>query len=576
MRPIPFYLAAAGLCLAFGVPFSAYAEQAVPAKLIKAAKPKAAMELPKVALTSQLLYEFLVAEIAGQRGDYGVASEAYLDLAKTTRDPRIAQRATEVAMFAHRAAAAQAAANIWLDTQPDSLNAQKSLAALLVSDGKLNEARPHLEKLISAEGNNAGTGFMHLGSLLSRQKDKQAALELVKSLAAPYPDLPEAHFAIAQAAANASHYDVAMSEIETAAKLKPGWELAALFHFQLVNRENKADGIAFLQGFLKQYPESKEVRLVYARLLVGQNQYAAARDEFRLLEKDVPGNPELGMAIGLLSLQLKDLDSAESAFKTVLKSNQADVGPAQIYLGQIAEIRKQYDQAAKWYQSVAPGAHYVSAQIHYAGLLAKQGKTTQARAYLHNLKVDGEADKIQLIEAEAQLLRETKDYEGVYALLGKALATRPDSPELLYDHAMAAERVNKLDVLEKDLRHLIQIKPDYAQAYNALGYTLADRTNRLDEAVKLLDHALKLAPNDAFILDSMGWAQYRQGNLDKSLDYLQRAFAQRKDPEIAAHLGEVLWAKGNRDEARKLWQTALDGSPQNQALLDVMQKYKKP
>lgn len=573
MRPIPLYLAVMGLCLTFGAQPLAYATQTTPAK---AAKPKTEVALPKVELTSQLLYEFLVAEIAGQRGDLQIASEAYLDLAKTTRDPRIAQRATEVAMYAHQAAAARAAANLWLDVQPDSLNAQKSLAALLVSDGKLNEARPHLEKLIAAEGDNASAGFMHLDTLLARQKDKQAAQELVKSLAAPYPDLAEAHFAIAQAAANATHYDDALNEIKTAAKLKPGWELAALFQFQLVGRETKTDGVAFLRDFLKQYPDAKEVRLIYARQLVSLSQYAAARDEFRRLEKEVPGNAEIGMAIGLLSLQLNDLDGAETAFKGVLQTGYADAGAAQIYLGQVAEVRKQYDQAAKWYQSVAPGTHYIPAQIRYAGLLAKQGKMAEARAYLRNLKVDGEADKMLLIEAEAQLLREAKDYNGVYELLNRALATRPDSPELLYDHAMAAERVNKLDVLEKDLRHLIQIKPDYAQAYNALGYTLADRTNRLAEAVQLLDQAMKLAPNDAFILDSMGWVQYRQGNLDKSLDYLQRAFALRKDPEIAAHLGEVLWVKGNRDEARKLWQTALDSNPQNQALLDVMQKFNKP
>ncbi|BBP03272.1 hypothetical protein TPL01_06970 [Sulfuriferula plumbiphila] len=573
MRPTPLYLAAMGLCLTFGAQPLALAAQTAPAR---AAKLKTQAALPKVELTSQLLYEFLVAEIAGQRGDLGVASAAYLDLAKTTRDPRIAKRATEVAMYAHQAAAARAAASLWLDVQPDSLNAQKSLAAVLVSDGKLDEARPHLEKLIAAGGDNAGAGFMHLDTLLARQKDKQAALELVKSLAAPYPDLAEAHFAIAQAAANATRYDEALNEIKAAAKLKPGWELAALFQFQLVGRETKTDGVAFLRGFLKQYPDAKEVRLIYARQLVSLSQYAAARDEFRRLEKEVPGNPEIGMAIGLLSLQLNDLDGAESAFKGVLQTGYADAGAAQIYLGQVAEIRKQYDQAANWYQSVAPGTHYIPAQIRYAGLLAKQGKVDEARAYLRNLKVDGEADKILLIEAEAQLLREARDYNGVYELLSRALATRPDSPELLYDHAMAAERVNKLDILEKDLRHLIQIKPDYAQAYNALGYTLADRTNRLAEAVQLLQHALKLAPNDAFILDSMGWAQYRQGNLGKSLDYLQRAFALRKDPEIAAHLGEVLWVKGNRDEARKLWQTALDGNPQNQALLGVMQKFNKP
>lgn len=573
MRRTPFYFVAISLCLSMGTQPPVYAASAAAAQASKAATETA---LPKLELTSQLLYQFLVAEIAGQRGDLGIATEAYLDLAKVTRDPRIAKRATEVALYAQQAAAARSAASLWLDVQPDSLSAQKSLTALLVNDGKLNEARPLLEKLISAEGDNAGAGFMHLDVLLARQKDKMAALALVKSLAQPYPSLAEAHFAIAQAAANAARYGEALDEIKVAARLKPGWEPAALFQFQLMGRDAKADGLAFLQGFLKRYPDAKEVRLVYARQLVSLNQFAAARDEFQRLEKEVPGNPEIGMAIGLLSLQLNDLDVAEAAFQRVLQGGYADAGAAQIYLGQIAEARKQYDQAGKWYQAVVAGRHYIRAQIRYAGLLAKQGKPDQARAYLRNLKAEGETDKLQLIEAEAQLLRDAKDYAGVYALLSSALATRPDSPELLYDHAMAAERVNKLDVLEKDLRRLIRIKPDHAQAYNALGYTLADRTTRLAEAVLLLDQALKLSPNDAFILDSMGWAQYRQGNLDKALDYLRRAFAQRKDPEIAAHLGEVLWVKGSSAEARKLWQAALEGNPQNQALLDVMQKFDKP
>jgi tetratricopeptide (TPR) repeat protein len=219
------------------------------------------------------------------------------------------------------------------------------------------------------------------------------------------------------------------------------------------------------------------------------------------------------------------------------------------------------------------GKHYLAAQIRYAALLAKQGKLAEARTYLHGVKTDNAADRVKLIQAEAELLRDAKDYQGVYDLLGTALASQPDSPELLYDHAMAAERVNKLDVLETDLRRLIVLKPDYAHAYNALGYTLADRTNRLDEAVKLLEQALKLAPNDPFILDSMGWAQYRQGNIDASLSYLRRAYSLRPDPDIAAHLGEVLWQQGKRDDAHKLWQTSLDSNPQNAALLGVMQKF---
>ncbi len=570
MRPIAHHLVAASLCFATGfAPLS----MAAPAIVTKPAKLLADAALPKLALTNQILYEFLVAEIAAQRGELGVASEAYLDLAQKTRDPRLAKRATEVALFAHQAKEARAAASLWLDVQPDSLNAQKALAALLVGDGKLTDARPHLEKLIAAEGGNPGLGFMQLNTLLLQQKDKPATLALVKNLAASYPNLAEAHYAIAQAAVNAGRFDDALSEIKTAARLKPGWEAAALFRFLLIQRDGKDNGAAFLKDFLQRYPNAREVRLTYARQLVSLSQFSQARDEFRVLAKAVPDNPEITLAVGLLSLQLNDLDDADAAFKRTLQLGYPDQGVVQIYLGQVAEARKQYAEAGKWYQSVEVGKHYLPAQIRYAALLAKQGKLAEARSYLHDVKTDNAADQVRLIQAEAELLRDAKDYQGVYDLLSTALASQPDSPELLYDHAMAAERVNKLDVLEKDLRRLIVLKPDYAHAYNALGYTLADRTDRLDEAVKLLEQALKLAPNDPFILDSMGWAQYRQGNIDASLSYLRRAYGLRPDPDIAAHLGEVLWRQGKRDDAHKLWQTSLDSNPQNAALLGVMQKF---
>ncbi|MES1997830.1 MAG: tetratricopeptide repeat protein [Pseudomonadota bacterium] len=573
MRLIARHFVAASLCFATGfAPLS----NAAPAVTAKPVKPAAEAALPKLALTNQILYEFLVAEIAGQRGELGVASEAYLDLAQKTRDPRLAQRATEVALFAHQAKAARAAASLWLDVQPDSLNAQKALAALLVGDGKLSDARPHLEKLIAAEGGNPGVGFMQLNALLMQQKDKPATLALVKNLAAPYPNLAEAHYAIAQAAVNAGQFDDALSEIKMAARLKPGWEAAALFQFLLIQRDGKDNGAAFLKDFLQRYPNAREVRLTYARQLVSLSQYSQARDEFRVLAKAVPDNPEITLAVGLLSLQLNDLDDADAAFKQTLQLGYPDQGTVQIYLGQVAEARKQYTEAAKWYQSVQAGKHYLPAQIRYAALLAKQGKLAEARTYLHGVKTENAADQVRLIQAEAELLRDAKDDQGVYDLLSTALAGQPDSPELLYDHAMAAERVNKLDVLEKDLRRLIVLKPDYAHAYNALGYTLADRTNRLDEAVKLLEQALKLAPNDPFILDSMGWAQYRQGNIDASLSYLRHAYSLRPDPDIAAHLGEVLWSQGKRDDAHKLWQTSLDSNPHNAALLSVMQKFSQP
>lgn len=530
--------------------------------------------LPNQELTDQILYQFLMAEVAGQRGKLELSTQAYLDLAQNTRDPRIAQRATEVALFARASEQALQAATLWQALDPESMQARQSTAALLVNSGKLEEARPHLEKLIAGEGDKAGAGFMHLNSLLGRQADKQAVLKLVRELAAGYPDLPEAHFAIAQAALNAAHADEADAAIQEAFRLNPGWEPAALFRAQILQRTSNESAVKFLRDFLKVYPKAGGVRLTFARFLVSDKQYEAAREQFQQLLADAPDNTEVTMAMGLLSMQLNDLDAAEAYFKRVLELGVKDENAVHIYLGQLNEARKRYDEAATWYGNVSKGEQYLPAQVRVAALLAKQGKLDEARKHLQELPTQNNQQRVALIQAEAQLLREAKAYQDVYDLLTHSLEKLPNHPELLYDHGMAAEKIGRLEVMEQDLRKLIQLKPDHAHAYNALGYTLADRTGRLDEARQLVEQALKLSPEDPFIMDSMGWVYYRMGKFSEAQDYLRRAYARRTDPEIAAHLGEVLWASDKHDEAVKIWTTALKDNPENETLIDVIKKFK--
>jgi tetratricopeptide (TPR) repeat protein len=280
------------------------------------------------------------------------------------------------------------------------------------------------------------------------------------------------------------------------------------------------------------------------------------------------------MAVGLLSLQLNDLDAAEMHFKRALELGYKDENVVRMYLGQINEARQRYDEAATWYGNVSMSEQYLPAQVRLAALLARQGKLDEARKNLQELPTQNNQQRVGLIQAEAELLREAKLYQEVYDLLTRSLEKLPNYPELLYDHGMAAEKLDKLAVMEQDLRKLIQLKPDHAHAYNALGYTLADRTNRLEEAKQLVEQALKLSPDDPFIMDSMGWVFYRMGKLPDALDFLKRAFERRADPEIAAHLGEVLWVQGNRDEADKLWSTAIKRNPENEALIAVIKKFK--
>ena len=555
-------------------PVAEPAKPAAPAKQEAAAAAPKPPNLPKQPLTQQILYQYLLAEVAGQRGDLNLATQAYVDLAKKTRDPRLAQRATEVAIFSRSPAQALEAAELWQELDPEAVQARQSAAALLINSGRLDEAKPVLEKLIAAEGSNAAAGFMHLSGLMGRLSDKQAGLKLVQSLAAPYPELPEAHFAVAQAAWNAGEHDTALAEVRQAAKLRPDWELAALFQAQMLQANSKTQALDFMSGFLKDYPKSREVRLARARLFAADKKFAEAREDFRRIMADFPATSDVTMAIGLLSLQLNDLDMAETHFKQTLDLGIKDESAVRVYLGQVNEERKRYDEAARWYASVGQGEQYFPAQIKVALMLAQQNKLDEARKHLQALESENNQQRVMVFQAEAQLLRDAKAYKEAFDLLTRALEKLPNYPDLLYDRAMMAEKINRMDIMEQDLRRLIQLKPDNAHAYNALGYSLADRAERLDEAFALIEKAHKLAPDEAFIMDSMGWVLYRMGNLTRALEYLNRAYATRPDPEIAAHLGEVLWAQGKRDDAQKTWQAALKDNPQNEALLGVIKKYK--
>lgn len=527
--------------------------------------------LPKQDLTPELLYQFLVAEIAGQRGDINLAKSAYLDLARKTKDPRVAQRAAEIAVFARDQAGALEATRLWNETDQTSPRANLTLVTLLLAQDKLAEAEPMLVKLLA---NDAPTGFTHLSAWLARTRDNEAALALVQKLAADYPMLPEAQLAVARVAAQAGKPEVLIAALQQADKLRPGWEAAALYRAQWLLKTSRSDALGFMQQFLSQYPQARDVRLAYARLLVSANQFPEARAEFTRLTTDIPRSPEVTIAAGLLALQMGDIDTAQGLLKQALEYGYQPTDTVHYYLGLAAEEKKQVSEAATHYQQVREGEYLVQARARQAALLVKQGALAEARALLASTRTTNDAQKLRLIRAEADLLREARDYAQAYKVLSTGLKSYPDSPDLLYDHAMMAEKLNKLDVLEKNLRRVIQIKPDEAQAYNALGYTLADRTNRLDEAVQLLDKALSISPDDPYILDSMGWAQYRKGNFERARTFLERAYKTRPDPEIAAHLGEVMWMHGQREDASSLWQTSLKNHPQNEVLLETLRRLK--
>ena len=533
--------------------------------------PRAA-PLPNVDLSEDILFKLTLAEIALQRGQPHVAVPAFLEVARVTRDPRVARRATEVAWSARFLPAALDAATLWLQVDPDSARARQTVIALLVNQSRLDDALPHLHKWLSAEPERVGENFLQLSSLMASHQDKPAILRLLRTLAAGYPAVPEASFAVAQAASNADDQATALASARKALELRPGWELAALFQARALERDSVDQAIVFLEGFLKSNPGARDARLSLARLLLAARRYPEARKQFEILVGEAPNNPEIAMAVATLSLQAKDYEAAEVQLRRALEINPKDPDVVRLYLGQVSEELKRDDQALKWYSSVTQGEQFIHAQSRYAGVLARQGKMAEARKYLQDVPAVDAQQRVLLTLAEAGLLREANVHQEAFEFLAAAVAKTPDVPDLMYDYAMAAEKVNRLDVLEANLRRVIAMRPTHAHAYNALGYSLADRNERLAEARTLIETAHKLAPEDSYILDSLGWVLFRQGQYQEALGYLQRAHEARPDAEISAHLGEVLWALGRQAEAQKVWAEALRGQSKNDVLQSTIKR----
>jgi tetratricopeptide (TPR) repeat protein len=520
---------------------------------------------------TRLIYKLMLAEIALQRGRANVAASTYLDLARTTKDLRIIQRATEVAMITRQPQLALEAATLWLEQEPESAQARQVVTSLLVASGKLEDAKPNLQKMLSNESTRALT-LQQISSLLARYPDKRAVLTLVKELTQPYDQMAEAHFAVASAAQGADDKELALKEARAAGKLKPGWEAAANLEGQLLLASSPQKALDFYKEFLAKHPTAKSIRLNYARLLADRRDVAGTKAQIEELVKAAPQDAETLIAAGALAGQIKDYEGSERHLRRALELSPQQGDDIRMYLGQLYEDRKAYADAEKWYREVDAGEQFLSAQIKVASMLARQNRLDDARKFLAQVQANG-PQRIQLILAEGQLLRDAKSYQSAFDRLTAGLDEFPGSAELLYDRAMVAEKMDRIDLLEQDLKLLISFKPDHAHAYNALGYTLADRTDRQAEALALIEKAVKLAPDDAYIIDSLGWVQYRMGRLDDSLTNLRLAFSKRPDPEIAAHLGEVLWAQGKKEEARQIWRDSVKEHPENELLNATIKKY---
>lgn len=533
--------------------------------------------LPTVPLTRDVIVKFLAAEIASQRENWAAAYVNMFSLAQQTRDPRIARRAAELAVSARQVPEALAAVRLWRQLAPASDEASQFYLGLLMLSDDLTEAGPLLQqRLADARAPLLGSAILQVQRLTARARNKAAAMRLLEQVYAPYANMPETRIALAQQAAANGDAARAVDEARAALTLDPTSEAAILTLAQVVPEKDQA--IRVVTDFLRANPASREVRLAYARMLVEQKQYEPAREQFRLLLKTKPDDLAVLYALGLLAAQNNDLTEAEKHLKAYLQilaaspDEERDSTQALMVLAQIAEQRNDIPGALKLLEQVNPTSQetYVSAQVRRAQLIAKSGNVASARNTLREARPENEEGRVTLLIAEAQILRTVDQTQEGMEVLAAGLKEYPENTDLLYDYALLAEKLGQMEEMETALRKVIRIAPSNQHAYNALGYSLAERNLRLEEAYTLIEKALSLAPEDPYIMDSMGWVQFRLGRLKQAEELLRKAYALRPDPEIAVHLGEVLWVIGQRDDAKKFWRDASSKDPKNDTLRSTL------
>ncbi|MCK6438429.1 tetratricopeptide repeat protein [Rivihabitans pingtungensis] len=553
---------------------SACAITSAPAPVAQAPAPAPEAAYPKLALSNDILFGVLASEIAAQRGAAAASAPTVLALAQRTRDPRLARRAAEFALTANRLDEAIRALKLWQELEPASDNAQYQLIAALLRAGRLSEATPGVQAQLAARPHEAAQVFMHLAGLLSRQPDKAGAYAMMKTLLAPYPSVAEGHFALMITAQEAGDDAMAQAEMATLATLAPAWDYPVGWQVERLRQTSPEAALALLERELARRPQAGlELRLSYPRLLVMVKRYDAARDAFVQLSNKYPHQPEVAYAIGVLSYELKDYEEAERSLRDALALGYREPDFVRFTLGQMAEERKLPQEAVNWYEAITSGPQLPQAQSRLAVLEAEDGKLDAALARLERLADMQNTPRPARVLAQAQLARNAEQPDRALAILSAALAKDGNVAEWRYERALLLDDRERVADAERDLRAYLKLKPKSAQGLNALGYILANRTSRIREARELVSRALKLDPDNPMILDSMGWVEYRSGKLEAALRYLQRAHHLMPDPEIAAHLGEVLWKMGREAEARELWARSLEANPDSDIIRRTQQRF---
>jgi tetratricopeptide (TPR) repeat protein len=518
-------------------------------------------------------YHMMIAELAFRLGNIDLAVENYLIVAKSQNNPEIAARAVRIAVYGNNFEAALEAANRRLELSPNDLEAQQVIVAIYIRQGKTAEAARYLESVITQSQTSDKMLFGSLTGLFASEKDAKATLEVTHQTAQNFPEKAYAQYMHGVLSAQAGLAEEGLTYLDRSLKIEVidgAYSAKAKILLKLGRSE---EALVSLRQAVKDRPNDKSLGLTYARLLVDVKQFELARIEFEKLYQISPNDPDLLYTLGLLSIESQRLDDAEKYMSRLVELNLRE-GEAQYYLGRIFEGKKQSNKAIDWYRMVQVKEYRFDAQLRIAALLGSTNRIKESREHLDQMRNGSQIQSalVRIYMTEGEVLSAAGQFGEALEVYNAAVKISPGNIDLLFARGMVAERLDRLDILEADIKAVLKVQPNNAHALNALGYTLADRTDRLEEAYDMLKRAVDLMPTNAAILDSFGWVNYRMGNYDAAIRLLRSALSQYYDSEIAAHLGEVLWVSGNKEEAKSVWNEALKKLPDDSRIQQVMQR----
>ncbi len=523
---------------------------------------------------SQLMYEIMIAELAGRRGYLDIATEGYRAASERTTDPRVAERATRLAIYSRNWPHALESADRWKSLDASNVEVFEILSQIHLRRGNAEGAAVEMANLIDLSTAPVDATMDSLYLLLAQEPDRKTALAAMSQLRDKLPEEESTNIALARLAVSHAERQTALQAVDQALELNPDNKEALIVRAQVLMSLGRGDeGLTPLREAIEKEPDDVDLRLGFARLLVESERYDEAEGEMEAIFAAASDDAQALFTIGLLGIESRRYTLAQKYFESLVETGEYQ-SEAHYYLARIADNRQEYVEAISHYEQVTEGDSVLDAQIRSAELYGTIGEVEKGRERIQALKTTtGEQVLPRLIRSESRILRDAGEDAESLNVLSAGVEQFPEDSNLRYTRALVAEGQGQTELFKKDLEKLIADDPENAHALNALGYHYADANTNLDEAQDMLERANTLLPDDPAILDSLGWLYYRQGKVDQALEYLRAAYSQLGDPEIAAHLGEVLWVAGEQESAKDIWDKALAESPDDRKLKSVVERF---